>query len=100
MVATVSLGSHTVLNLQHKRQKDQTFRILQERGSLLISTDYIYGDYLHGIDEVTVDEALSEDTIANWSLLANPGAYMGDVERKTRTSLTFRDVLKVVKVKF
>jgi alkylated DNA repair protein alkB family protein 6 len=100
MVATVSLGSHTVLNLQPKRQKDQTFRILQEAGSLLISTDYIYGDYLHGIDEVTVDEALSEDTIANWSLLANPGAYVGDVERKTRTSLTFRDVLKVVKVKF
>jgi alkylated DNA repair protein alkB homolog 6 len=79
---------------------DVSFRILQEPGSLLITTDYIYGDYLHGIEEVTIDKDLNKNTIANWSLLANPERWVGDVERKTRTSLTFRDVLKVSKVKF
>jgi len=88
------------LNLQHKSKKELTFRVLQEPGSLLITTDYVYGDYLHGIEEVTIDKDLNENTIANWSLLANPERWLGDVERETRTSLTFRDVLKVSKVKF
>jgi alkylated DNA repair protein alkB homolog 6 len=76
------------------------FRILQEPGSLLITTDYVYGDYLHGIEEVMVDKDLNERTVANWSLLGNVGKYERDVDRKTRTSLTFRDVLKVIRVKF
>jgi alkylated DNA repair protein alkB family protein 6 len=59
----------------------------------------MYTDYLHGIDEITTDENLSEDTIGNWSLLTNPDQWAGRVERKTRTSFTFRDVLKVVKIK-
>ena len=47
-----------------------------------------------------IDENLNEDTIANWSLLSNPEQWVGNIERKTRTSLTFRDVLKVAKIKF
>ena len=77
-----------------------TFRILQEPGSLLITTEYVYRDYFHGIDEVTVDKDLNENSIANWVLLANPMKWIGDVDRTTRTSLTFRDVLTVIKVKF
>jgi alkylated DNA repair protein alkB homolog 6 len=100
MVATVSLGSHIVLNLRPKNTSNPPIRILQEPGSLLVTTGEMYTDYLHGIEELTADENLSEDTVANWSLLTDPEKWAGSVERKTRTSFTFRDVLKVVKIKF
>ena len=73
---------------------------MQEPGSLLITTDYVYKDYLHAIEEVSIDKDLNENTILNWSLLANPEKWRGDVEREIRTSVTFRDVLKVIKTKF
>lgn len=47
-----------------------------------------------------MDEELNEDTVANWSLLGDKEGCRGDLVRETRTSLTFRDVLKVVKIKF
>jgi hypothetical protein len=72
--------------LQHKRKKEETFRILQEPGSLLITTDCVYGDYLHGIEEVTIDKDLNENTIANWSLLADPERWAGAVLASDRTS--------------
>jgi alkylated DNA repair protein alkB homolog 6 len=96
----VSLGSHIVLNLSPKSNKDVRIRILQEPGSLLITTGRVYTDYLHGIEEITVDQNLNEETVANWSLLSNKEDWRGDKERRLRTSLTFRDVLKVVKIKF
>jgi alkylated DNA repair protein alkB family protein 6 len=67
---------------------------------LLITTGEVYTEYLHEIDEIHVDENLNETTIANWSLLSDPEHWRGDKERQMRTSLTFRDVLKVVKIKF
>ena len=99
-MATVSLASYIILNLYPKTDKNSKVRILQEPGSLLITTGEVYTEYLHGIDEVTVDEDINENTIANWPLLSNPEQRRGSIERKTRTSLTFRDVLKVVKVRF
>lgn len=120
VVCTVSLGSHTVLNISRKRSKadfacngndhlvdgeneeqglspdDGKWRILQERRSLLISTGEVYTDFLHGIEPVLVDEGLGAESIANWDALGNKGEYVeGKRERETRISLTFRDVLKV-----
>jgi alkylated DNA repair protein alkB family protein 6 len=66
---------------------------------LLITTGEMYTDYLHGIEEITIDEDLNGKTVVNWPLLSNPDRWMGKIERQTRTSLTFRDVLKVVKIK-
>ena len=66
---------------------------------MLITTGQVYTDYLHGIEEITTDKDLNVDTVANWSLLSSE-TWKGDAERKRRTSLTFRDVLKVVKIKF
>jgi len=60
----------------------------------------MYTDYMHSISEITIDENLGEDTLSNWTLLGNPERYHGNIERGIRTSLTFRDVLKVVKIKF
>ena len=99
IVATVSLGSHIVLSLFPKSNKGEQIRILQEPGSLLITTGTVYTEYLHAIEEVEVDENLSEETVVNWSLLSDPEHWRGDHKRETRTSLTFRDVLKVIAIR-
>ncbi len=102
VVATVTLGSHCVFNITPKssasREKDK-WRILQEPRSLLITSAEMYTDFLHGIDEVKVDEGLGGEEIANWDLLGNNEPFAkGKRERGTRVSLTFRDVLKVRKL--
>lgn len=79
------------------------WRILQEPRSLLITTGSAYTDLLHGIAEVDVDEDLTADTVANWDGLgATTTAAIiqngGRSERGVRTSLTYRDVLKVSRV--
>ena len=125
LVATVSLGAPIVLDLYKKddyiRDKDESglginddgcaftpshvssrkpqFRILQERRSLLITKGRIYTDFLHGIAERTMDEDLGPHSICNWQLLRDQERYRdGWYQRETRTSLTYRDVLKVAKV--
>lgn len=121
IVATVSLGAGIVLDVQAKRSSSPslfssslfsssssnlhaeptTWRIFQEPRSLLITTGTAYTDLLHGIAEVKVDEGLTPQTVANWTLLGDSEALVragGRNERGTRTSLTYRDVLKVSKV--
>ena len=104
VVCTVSLGSSLCLNL-YKSKEDgaidpvPVWRILQEPRSLLVTTEELYTEYLHGIEPIPVDEDLSEKTIANWDLLRAPSLYQsGNYPRQTRTSLTYRDVLKVSKL--
>ncbi|RAH73486.1 uncharacterized protein BO66DRAFT_408825 [Aspergillus aculeatinus CBS 121060] len=81
LVATVSLGAPIVLDL------------------LLVTTDGIYTDFLHGIAETDRDEQLSAGYICNWGLLREPERYeCGWSQRGTRISLTYRDVLKVAKL--
>ena len=101
VVATVSLGSPTVLDIYGKREvgeveKRPRYRVLQERRSLLVTSGEMYKDFLHGIKEVLVDEGLREEGIANWTLLGDREEFAGGkFKRSTRVSLTFRDVLKV-----
>ena len=101
VVCTVSLGASLCLNL-YKPQDDGTldstpaWRILQEPRSLFITMADLYTDYLHGIADIEKDEDLSAETIANWDLLRGRDEFeSGSYERQTRTSLTYRDVLKV-----
>ncbi|RSM13716.1 hypothetical protein CEP52_001792 [Fusarium oligoseptatum] len=78
---------------------EPAWRILQEPRSLLITTDQLYTDYLHGIADIEEDTDLTADTVANWDLLREADAYAsGRNIRQIRTSLTYRDVLKVSKV--
>lgn len=117
VVATVSLGDCTVLNIYSKRHSEPDVdgegerndanvpiaQILQEPGSLLITTGDAYADLLHGISPVEEDVNLGPETVANWSMLdgATRKTIMdqgGRNKRATRTSLTFRDVLKVKKI--
>ncbi|KAI1426094.1 hypothetical protein F5Y12DRAFT_307920 [Xylaria sp. FL1777] len=104
IVATVSLGGSICLNI-HEMKEDGTLnktpirRILQEPRSLLITTADLYTDYLHGIDDITEDTELSEQTIANWPLLRLSSTFHnGQNQRQTRTSLTYRDVIGVSKL--
>ena len=58
----------------------------------------LYTDYLHGIEEVYEDVNLGEESVVNWSLLEDSRMFStGQHIRQTRTSLTYRDVLKVSK---
>jgi alkylated DNA repair protein alkB homolog 6 len=101
LVATVSLGGAIVLDLEARGEgeKGRVYRILQERRSLLVTTQALYGEYMHGIAERAVDEDLGPGSVANWGLLGDPKAFEDGInERETRISLTYRDVLKVSKV--
>ncbi|EGX51614.1 hypothetical protein AOL_s00054g313 [Orbilia oligospora ATCC 24927] len=77
------------------------YKIFQEPNSLLITTDDIYTEHLHGIEAVKVDEGLTDQMVANWELLSEETRRRiveggGKVEREeVRISLTYRDVLKV-----
>ncbi|TVY83260.1 Alpha-ketoglutarate-dependent dioxygenase alkB-like protein [Lachnellula suecica] len=104
VVCTVSLGSSLTLGIHGKNESGSTeseprWRILQEPRSLLITTGELYTDFLHGIAEITEDVSLSPDTVSNWDLLRSPDRIIdGRHQRETRTSLTYRDVLKVTKL--
>ena len=75
------------------------WRILQEPRSLLITTEDVYTEYLHGIADIKEDVDLTEGTVANWALLKSRSSFEnGRNPRQTRTSLTYRDVVKVSKL--
>jgi alkylated DNA repair protein alkB family protein 6 len=120
VVATVSLGSTVCLELTpksnsvsetpsaHDEDADRVdnpgpvytvpTRILQEPRSLLITMGEAYGELLHGIEPLKIDEHLEPSTVANWDLLADSQKIIhagGCNIRETRVSLTYRDVLKV-----
>jgi alkylated DNA repair protein alkB homolog 6 len=103
VVCTVSLGSSLCLDIYASddggyKENQLRSRIFQERRSLLITTGDIYNNYMHGIADITADTDLGPDTVANWSLLRAPDIVGGINKRTTRLSLTYRDVLKVVKL--
>lgn len=100
VVCTISLGSSLCLDIyatngDGTRERLPKWRILQEPRSLLITTDSLYMDYLHGIADVAEDVDLSSETVINWDLLHSiEDIKEGAMQRDTRTSLTFRDVIK------
>ncbi|KAL3425991.1 Alpha-ketoglutarate-dependent dioxygenase alkB-like protein 6 [Phlyctema vagabunda] len=104
VVCTVSLGASLCLDLYGTKEdgtiEDQPrWKILQEPRSLLITTDSLYTDYLHGIAEVTEEQNIGPQIVANWDLLRSREQFgAGRFDRSTRTSLTYRDVLKVSKL--
>ncbi|KAH7412375.1 alkylated DNA repair protein-like protein alkB 6 [Cadophora sp. MPI-SDFR-AT-0126] len=104
VVCTVSLGSSLSLDLygtneDGTRETEPRWKVLQEPRSLLITTGELYTDFMHGIANVSEDVDLNPDTVCNWDLLRSPHDFKhGHNERKTRVSLTYRDVLKVSKL--
>ncbi|KAK1966331.1 calpain [Colletotrichum sublineola] len=104
VVCTVSLGASLCLNFYQSKEDggldpEPVGRILQEPRSLLITTDDLYTDFLHGIADIEEDIELSAETIANWDLLRSRSPFAaGRNARATRTSLTYRDVMQVSKL--
>lgn len=104
VVCTVSLGASLCLDIYGSKgdgttESEPRWKILQEPRSLLITTGELYTDYLHGIAETREDINLGPETISNWGLLRSPEEIeSGKYERQTRTSLTYRDVIKVSKL--
>ncbi|KAK6509608.1 hypothetical protein TWF481_004343 [Arthrobotrys musiformis] len=100
VVCTVSLSSHIVLEVTPKNGGGG-YRIFQEPESLLVTTEEVYREHLHGIEAVEVDGDLSEGTVANWGSLSDEVKRRileggGEVRREgVRISLTYRDVIKV-----
>jgi alkylated DNA repair protein alkB homolog 6 len=101
VVCTVSLGASLCLDI-YKSKYDGALdthpvcKILQEPRSLLVTTEDLYTEYLHGIADVTEDTNLSDKTVANWDMLRSVDQFAeGYNTRATRTSLTYRDVLEV-----
>jgi len=104
VVCTVSLAGSLCLDIYRckedgSREEKPTGRILQEPRSLLITCGECYTEVMHGIADVEVEEELGPETVSNWSLLGDSKAFEnGRYVRETRTSLTYRDVLKVSKL--
>ena len=104
LIATLSLGSHTVLDFYKTGDKTSTtspeFSLFLEPRSLLILKDDMYENYLHGIEERVED--ILDDSIANKKNITQL-SQLRDVKqsivRETRISLTIRHVLRVSKFK-
>ena len=88
-IATVSLGSHTVLDLYADQGSRTTpdFSLLLEPHSLVIIRQDVYTAHLHGIAERTTDDSRS---VANASLLTHQYQDKPELVRSTRVSLTIR----------
>lgn len=108
IITTLSCGSHTILEFTERQKstetdealqasKDVRYKLLLEPRSLLILKDTLYSDYLHAISEYTEDTLC--DRVCNFENCE--AAYkMGDkMTRKTRISLTIRNVPKTSKLK-
>ncbi|KIY72408.1 hypothetical protein CYLTODRAFT_47260 [Cylindrobasidium torrendii FP15055 ss-10] len=126
VVATISLASHAVFHYyQYKDASDGTegrrvnptplLSVVLEPRSLVITSDSLYQDCLHGIESIAVDSfatgphgVVCVETgtpIANAHLLRSPEISKvvqegGVLERTTRYSLTCRDISKVKKLPF
>lgn len=98
VVTTISCGSHAILNFfDNTVKRDKICEFLLERCSLIVIKRDMYSEYLHSIDETKFD-ILSNKCI---NLKYCSKEYkIGDIlERKTRISVTIRNVPKVLKMK-
>ena len=64
---------------------------------MLVISEELYTEYLHGIREQAADQELQE--VVNCEMIsAKEDFKMGRFDRQRRISLTFRDVIKVKKL--
>jgi len=102
-IATVTLGSHSVLRLHSPLGEDgvalpwdqrEVAGVLVRRRSLVVLKDQCYSSLLHGIQEVKEDKM--DSSIIN---LTEEEKEKGVMARNTRVSLTIRHVPKTSKLK-
>jgi alkylated DNA repair protein alkB family protein 6 len=104
VVCTVSLGASLCLDIYDTnedgtRELEPRWKILQEPRSLLITAEELYTEFLHGIADVEKDVNLNSISVSNWGLLRSTDEIkLGSSQRQLRTSLTYRDVIRVSKI--
>ncbi|XP_030762185.1 alpha-ketoglutarate-dependent dioxygenase alkB homolog 6 [Sitophilus oryzae] len=97
IVTTISCGSHTVLEfLENSEKREKVCSVLLEPCSLVVVKDNMYTKYLHSIKEVKCD--ITSDCV-NLNQCSKEYQTNDPIERKTRVSLTIRNVPKVLKIK-
>ncbi|CAH1986681.1 unnamed protein product [Acanthoscelides obtectus] len=96
-ISTISCGSHTVLEFKENSElRKKVCDILLEQRSLVIIKEELYSKYLHSISE-REDDVLED--IVNLDYCGEKYISGVKLKRKTRVSLTIRNVPKVLKVK-
>ncbi|VEN34387.1 unnamed protein product [Callosobruchus maculatus] len=97
-ISTISCGSHTVLEFkENSEHRQKVCNVLLERRSLVIVKDDLYSKYLHSIserEEDMLEDIVNLDVVGDRNLVSSV-----KLKRKTRVSLTIRNVPKVLKVK-
>lgn len=96
VIATLNLGSHTVLNFYKNEEKTVSFSLFLEPRSLLIQENEIYNNFRHGIEE-REEDSIGESVV---NLSKDDPLYGSEhLKRGTRISLTIRHVIKSTKIK-
>ncbi|KRY91119.1 Alpha-ketoglutarate-dependent dioxygenase alkB -like protein 6 [Trichinella pseudospiralis] len=94
VVANITLGSHTVLDLYETETRNYIGSFLLERRSLLIISEQLYTNFQHGIKEVKEDEITEK--ILNYKLCSEKCRIGEKIPRKKRISITIRNVPKKI----
>ncbi|KRY00043.1 Alpha-ketoglutarate-dependent dioxygenase alkB -like protein 6 [Trichinella pseudospiralis] len=94
VVANITLGSHTVLDLYETETRNYIGSFLLERRSLLIISEQLYTNFQHGIKEVKEDEITEK--ILNYKLCSEKCRIGEKIFRKKRISITIRNVPKKI----
>lgn len=96
-VATISCGSHSVLEFMDVENRRKVCDVLLERCSLVILQDDMYEKYMHSISETLIDKITN--SYVNLNLCKERFEEGQSLTRGTRISLTIRAVPKVCKLK-
>ncbi|KAJ9069631.1 Alpha-ketoglutarate-dependent dioxygenase alkB 6 [Entomophthora muscae] len=97
MVATLSLGSHTIINYRPKHSALETdpslkgFSLFIEPRSLVVMSEKVYRDFTHEIEPKTADRVSCLTECENFSQCAIKD-FPSEIQRGARISLTFRHV--------
>ncbi|KAI9227546.1 MAG: hypothetical protein DHS80DRAFT_31675 [Piptocephalis tieghemiana] len=110
-VATISLGSHIILDLYSSAPPSpggpSHVSILLKRRSLVILSEEAYTSWLHGIAERTEDarlEGMAKGDLDLWVDPASPSScppsssVLEILQRSTRISLTYRQVANPIRI--
>eukprot|EP01080_Neovahlkampfia_damariscottae_P007724 gene7724-12194_t len=102
IVGSISLESYVMITFSKDKfsEKQEHYSFILEPRSLIIFTDDIYDEYLHGIDENEEFELKEEDNIVNLHLLKKKLKIGDKIKREKRISLTHRVVKKTIKKSF
>lgn len=102
VIATISCGSHTVLEFQNRSEShmsdgDDCCRFLLEPRSLIIVMNDLYTNFMHSIAEVSQDNIGTD--LVNIDRCEHFTNFIGcTIERDRRISLTIRHVPKTSKI--